>query len=211
MIWSYSCRILVLRCKITFFFLIKNIRLLINNRFSRLYLSLPDTYCFVFLQINIYCRISMLETKNNPFYYIIIIIICFFSFFINNNVVPADYMESRNLATAQEMVQYGNYLMPTMNGELRLEKPPLPTWIAAAVEHISPDNLVAQRCMSGLSATLMVLFLFLLASRLTKNYGIGFIAALGLCRAVSVYRKGAALHRFGYDNGTGHRLVAVTK
>lgn len=132
----------------------------------------------------------MLETKNNPFYYIIIIIICFFSFFINNNVVPADYMESRNLATAQEMVQYGNYLMPTMNGELRLEKPPLPTWIAAAVEHISPDNLVAQRCMSGLSATLMVLFLFLLASRLTKNYGIGFIAALVLASTYNAIMMG---------------------
>ena len=30
-------------------------------------------------------------------------------------------MESRNLITAREMVSEGNWLIPTMNGELRLE------------------------------------------------------------------------------------------
>lgn len=34
--------------------------------------------------------------------------------------------------------------------------------------------------------------------------------ALGPCRAVSVYRKGAALHHFDYDNVTGNSLVALT-
>ena len=70
-------------------------------------------------------------------------------------------MEARNLATAQEMVKNGNYLLPTMNGELRLEKPPLPTWIAAGIENFSPDNLVAQRAAAGLSATMLIVFLFL--------------------------------------------------
>ncbi len=40
-------------------------------------------------------------------------------------------MESRNFITAREMVTDGNWLLPTMNGEPRYQKPPLPTWITA--------------------------------------------------------------------------------
>lgn len=120
----------------------------------------------------------------------IIIVVCFFSFFVNNQVIPADLMEARNLATAQEMVKYGNYLLPTMNGEPRLEKPPLPTWIAAGVEHIAPENLVVQRYASALSATLMVLFLYLLVLRLTRNRKVGLIASLILATSVNVILMG---------------------
>ncbi len=45
-------------------------------------------------------------------------------------------MEARNFATAREMVEQGNYLLPTLNGEYRLQKPPLPTWITAAFAHV---------------------------------------------------------------------------
>ena len=96
-----------------------------------------------------------------PLWCLIILLVCFVSFFVYNDTVPADLMESRNLVTAREMVNTGNYLIPTMNGELRLEKPPLPTWIAAGIEHAFPYNLVAQRAAAGIAATLMVFFLFL--------------------------------------------------
>ena len=58
-------------------------------------------------------------------------------------------MEARNMVTAREMVHDGNWLVPTMNGDLRLEKPPLPTWLTAVAEMISPDNLALQRAMAG--------------------------------------------------------------
>lgn len=119
-------------------------------------------------------------------HYGIVVVVCFFSFFIHNRMIPADLMESRNLATAQEMVRYGNYLLPTLNGELRLEKPPLPTWIAAGIEHVLPDNLVAQRCASGFMGFLMVVFLYLLVSRLTRNRNVGLIASLVLATCVNV-------------------------
>ena len=80
-----------------------------------------------------------------PLWCLIILLVCFVSFFVYNDTVPADLMESRNLVTAREMINTGNYLIPTMNGELRLEKPPLPTWIAAGIEHAFPYNLAAQR------------------------------------------------------------------
>lgn len=114
------------------------------------------------------------------FLYIIILLVCFVSFFVHNDAVPADLMESRNLVTAREMVNTGNYLIPTMNGELRLEKPPLPTWIAAGIEHAFPHNLAAQRAAAGIAATLMVFFLFLLVRTITGETFLAFMAALVL-------------------------------
>lgn len=121
---------------------------------------------------------------------LIILAVCFFAFFINNNIIPADLMESRNLATAQEMVRTGNYLIPTMNGELRLEKPPLPTWIAAGVEHILPDNLSAQRYMAGIAATIMALFLYLLVRKMTKEHLLALISAIVLVTSYNVIMMG---------------------
>lgn len=132
----------------------------------------------------------MLHKENSILHYTLIVIVCFFAFFINNRVIPADLMESRNLATAQEMVSTGNYLVPTMNGELRLEKPPLPTWIAAGIEQILPDNLTAQRCAAGLSATLMIFFLYLIVRRLTNNGLLAVIAAIVLASSFNVILMG---------------------
>lgn len=121
---------------------------------------------------------------------LIIIAVCLFTFFVNNDVVPADLMESRNLATAQEMVRTGNYLIPTMNGELRLEKPPLPTWIAAGVERVLPDNLSAQRSMAGIAAIIMTLFLYFLVRKLTKEHLLALIAAVVLATSYNVIMMG---------------------
>ena len=40
-------------------------------------------------------------------------------------------MEARNFQTAKEMVEDNNWLLPTLNGEPRYQKPPLPTWLTA--------------------------------------------------------------------------------
>ena len=129
-------------------------------------------------------------TYSNNLCWATIPVVCLFSFFINNQVIPADIMEARNLATAQEMVEYGNYLLPTLNGEPRLEKPPLPTWIAAGIEHLTPSNLVAQRYAAALSATLMTLFLFLLVKRLTRNRVAGLVASLVMATSMNVILMG---------------------
>lgn len=132
----------------------------------------------------------MTNTQNHIVHYLFILVICFFAFFVNNQIIPADLMESRNLATAQEMIHTDNYLMPTMNGEPRLEKPPLPTWIAAGVELLVPENLVVQRYIAGLSATLMVFFLYFLVSRLTKNRNLGLLSSLVLATCFNIILMG---------------------
>lgn len=99
----------------------------------------------------------------------VILLICIISFFINNRVVVPDIMEARNMVTAREMVHDGNWLVPTMNGDLRLEKPPLPTWLTAVAEMISPDNLALQRAMAGFAAILLVAFFYLTAVQVMRN------------------------------------------
>lgn len=137
---------------------------------------------------------SLLEMKKNLNYNIVhlfcILVVCLFTFFINNQIIPADIMESRNLVTAQEMVREGNYLTPTMNGELRLEKPPLPTWIAAGIEIIFPDNLSMQRALAGTMAAMMVVFLYLFTASLTRKPNMALAASLILATSFNVILMG---------------------
>lgn len=128
--------------------------------------------------------------QDRKIHVVILGIVCFFTFFIHNRVIYPDIMESRNLITAREMVQYDNWLVPTMNGVLRLEKPPLPTWIAAGVEMISPDNVSLQRTAAGIVATLLVFFLYFLAETLTRNRLYGLIASLVLCTSFNIILMG---------------------
>lgn len=124
------------------------------------------------------------------FHFLFIGIICFFTFFIHNPVIYPDIMESRNLVTAREMVEYNNWLVPTMNGDLRLEKPPLPTWVAAGMEFLSPDNILLQRAAAGIIATLLVFFLYFLSVKLTRSRLYGLMAALILCTSVNIILMG---------------------
>lgn len=101
------------------------------------------------------------------------------TFFINNRTLQPDIMESRNLVTAREMVETGQWLVPTMNGELRLEKPPLPTWVSAVVESVSPDDIAAQRAVASLFGVMLVAFFYLLCRDIFKVDPV--IAVILLC------------------------------
>lgn len=110
--------------------------------------------------------------------------------FINNRVVVPDIMEARNMVTAREMVHDGNWLVPTMNGDLRLEKPPLPTWLTAVAEMISPDNLALQRAMAGFAAILLVAFFYLTAVQVMRNKRYAFISTILLCTCYNIILMG---------------------
>lgn len=112
------------------------------------------------------------------------------TFFVFNTALPTDIMECRNLITAHEMATDGNWLVPTMNGELRLEKPPLPTWIAGAIDSIVPDSLAAQRVAPGLAGCLWTLFVYLTARWLTKRRRYAFIATVVFLTSYHVVQMG---------------------
>lgn len=108
----------------------------------------------------------------------LLLVITFIAFVVNNGVLEANIMEARNLTSAREILQKNNWLEPTMNGELRLEKPPLPTWIAAITMYFAgQDNLSLLRLPSALAGLLLVFFLFKLTTTLTDDYLLPFLVA----------------------------------
>lgn len=115
-------------------------------------------------------------------------LVCLITFFVHNEVIVPDIMESRNIITAREMVYEGHWLSPTMNGEPRLEKPPLPTWLTAVAEMASPDNLALQRGMAGMMALLLVFYFRRFARHLLHMDPL--IPTLLLCTCYSVILMG---------------------
>ncbi len=100
--------------------------------------------------------------------YLLVILVAVTAFWANNHVLMSDIMESRNLVTAREMVEDGHWMVPTMNGDLRLEKPPLPTWLTALPMLVAPDNLSLQRGMAGMAALLMVFYFWRFMSKVLR-------------------------------------------
>ncbi len=49
----------------------------------------------------------------------------------NLDTLQVTIMEARNFITAREMLENDNWILTTMNGEARYQKPPLPTWLSA--------------------------------------------------------------------------------
>ena len=66
-------------------------------------------------------------------HFLILGVVCIVAFLLHREALSVNIMEARNFVTAREMVEKGNWLIPSMNGQLRLAKPPLPTWITAYV------------------------------------------------------------------------------
>ena len=109
---------------------------------------------------------------------IFVIILSFITFFAFNTALPTDIMESRNIVTARDIVASGNWLVPTMNGELRLEKPPLPTWVAGAIETVCPHFLGAQRAAAGVMGLVWTLFLYLFAKLLSGRRQLALLTVM---------------------------------
>lgn len=113
------------------------------------------------------------------------------TFFANGDALVPDIMESRNLIAAREMVEAGTidrFIVPTLNGQLRMEKPPLPTWIAAGVEAVSPGNLAMHRFCAALMGVVLVIFFYKFAKRVLRQDPV--IATLLLCTCHNVMLMG---------------------
>jgi 4-amino-4-deoxy-L-arabinose transferase-like glycosyltransferase len=106
-------------------------------------------------------------------------LICCFTIFSHRGMLNLDVMEARNIISAREMVKYHNWLIPTLNGEVRIAKPPLPTWVTSlfVLGPGSDENLDVLRFPAGLAALLMVLFVYGLSFRLTNDPQVPFLSA----------------------------------
>ena len=64
--------------------------------------------------------------------------------------------EVRIAETAREMLESGDWVVPRFNGELRLQKPPLPYWVTAASYSVAGVDATATRLPAVLAALFLV-------------------------------------------------------
>jgi len=82
-------------------------------------------------------------------------------------VMEVSIMEARNFITAREMLTDGNWILTTMNGDARYEKPPLPTWLAASMGGIfGVQNVWAMRFPGVVMLMLLGAMVFTLSRKL---------------------------------------------
>jgi 4-amino-4-deoxy-L-arabinose transferase-like glycosyltransferase len=138
------------------------------------------------------------EMPSHTLSVVLLLFICFWSFFYNIGVMEVDLMEARNLVTAREILDNDNWLIPTMNGEIRLAKPPLPTWFAAlaSLSDGRSDNLAWLRIPNAISSTLLILFCYGLCWTMSRDRTQAFMAAAILATNFLVMGVG---HRATWD------------
>lgn len=79
-------------------------------------------------------------------------------------------MEARNFISAREMLSDNNWLLTTMNGEPRYEKPPLPTWLTALSGYVFGIKSVwAMRLPAVLMVVLLGSVVVTLSRKLTLS------------------------------------------
>jgi len=117
------------------------------------------------------------KIENNPILAIIIIVLIMLC--INIDVLDISIMEARNFITAREMIDDGNWLLTTMNGEARYQKPPLPTWLTAISGLIfGIKSVLALRFPAILMVIVTGIASYLLSNKLLKNNSQSLINAL---------------------------------
>jgi 4-amino-4-deoxy-L-arabinose transferase-like glycosyltransferase len=89
--------------------------------------------------------------------------------------------EVRVAETAREMLANGDYLLPRLNGELRLQKPPLAYWLtAASYRALGRVDEFAARLPAALTAALVMLGVFAWTARAHgPDAALGTLAVLG--------------------------------
>lgn len=85
--------------------------------------------------------------------------------------------EGQYAAAAREMIQTGQYLLPTNDSIPRLQKPPLLYWVIIASYKLFGVHTAATRVPIALSAVATAIFTFLIGERLA-DYWRGFAAGL---------------------------------
>lgn len=112
-------------------------------------------------------------------YLLLLLLTCAAIFFVNLNSLPVNIMEARNFITAREMLNDGHWLLTTINGEPRYQKPPLPTWLTAFSAAIfGIKNVWALRLPAAIMTLFLVLFSYKLAKKLTSEKVYAFISSL---------------------------------
>lgn len=122
--------------------------------------------------------------KHKTASYLLLGVVCLILFFVGLGKVPLIGLDEALYAEAsREMLESGNYIVPTYNGQPFFDKPPLGYWLQAASIRAFGVNSFAVRLPSAIAATILVFATALVGSRLySDRAGIfaGFILATAL-------------------------------
>ncbi|MBQ0767755.1 MAG: glycosyltransferase family 39 protein [Bizionia sp.] len=94
------------------------------------------------------------------------------------DAIQVSIMEARNFITAREMVLNDNWLLTTMNGEPRYQKPPLPTWLTAFSGLLfGIESIFGMRLPAVLLVMVIGCFMYKLSRSILKSRGHALINA----------------------------------
>ena len=98
---------------------------------------------------------------------ITLVVFVFMMLLPNLEIPNITIMEARNFITAREMVDDGNWILTTLNGEPRYQKPPLPTWMSAFFGmKLGSDSLFGLRFPAIAMIALLGLFAYMFSEKL---------------------------------------------
>ncbi|GAB4241152.1 MAG: hypothetical protein Kow00109_16450 [Acidobacteriota bacterium] len=89
-----------------------------------------------------------------------------------------DANEAFYVQTPREMLERGDWLLPTFNGSPRLNKPPLSYWIVAAGYRLFGVSLAVERLWMAAAAAGTLALTFLLALELWRHHGKALLSAV---------------------------------
>ncbi|PWU04832.1 MAG: phospholipid carrier-dependent glycosyltransferase [Bacteroidetes bacterium] len=121
---------------------------------------------------------ELLNLKNQKNYFYIILILSVFLYFAGLGSTPIYILdEAKNAQCAREMYEKGNWIIPTFNGMLRTDKPPLHYWFMSLGYAIFGINEFGARFFSALAGVGTVLSLYLFTKRFL-GLQVAFISCL---------------------------------
>ncbi len=88
-----------------------------------------------------------------------------------------DANEAFYVETPREMVESGNWILPTFNGQPRLNKPPLSYWIIAPLYRAFGVNLLWERLVMAVLAAASILLVFYLGRLCSTRPQVALLAA----------------------------------
>ncbi|MAZ73253.1 MAG: hypothetical protein CMC70_08895 [Flavobacteriaceae bacterium] len=131
----------------------------------------------------------MKNLQNN--HILLLCVACIAIFFVNLDALYVNIMEARNFATAREMLTDGNWLLTTLNGEPRYQKPPLPTWLSAiSGAFFGIKSVTAMRLPAALVTLLLVLTTYKFTVKFSKNRTLAFVGSLILSTSFYIVFSG---------------------
>jgi 4-amino-4-deoxy-L-arabinose transferase-like glycosyltransferase len=122
-------------------------------------------------------------TRTARYLFLVIFISSFLSFFRLGSVTLFDVDEAVFAEATKEMVQSGDWITPTYNGENRYDKPILFYWLMAASYKAFGINEFAARLVSAVSGVLLSLSIFLFLRQFYDERK-AFYAFLSLCLSI---------------------------